>query len=389
MKGKKALVVTKAKRTGAILAAVLALTLTAIPARQARADDLDLTKDMYLDVTVAEQAAELKEAGLVVDLYLVAEAKKMKNFDTYEFDASKTSFAGLADDVRNPDVSNDDWRDIAQKAAKIVLEGSSVTPQLTGQPRFDEESEKIKLPKHDESKNSGGLYLVLPRASKDTDKAAYLKKQSDGSLATVVISKGMKYTFSPQLVAVPGKPQYDSNNSYIVKNNTADSVPWSYTVPMTLKVAYEEQETELEIVKSIDTYETKDPATFVFDVEATFEGKNIYSNVETIVFDKPGMKVCKVKGLPVGAEVTVTEIYEGAVYELDTTTTAKEQKITLAADTLANKVEFDNDYNNRYHGGGSVKNEFTKTTTDKGNGVYDPTAKIKDEDQLEPEKDAE
>ena len=62
MKGKKALVVTKAKRTGAILAAVLALTLTAIPARQARADDLDLTKDMYLDVTVAEQAAELKEA---------------------------------------------------------------------------------------------------------------------------------------------------------------------------------------------------------------------------------------------------------------------------------------------------------------------------------------
>lgn len=383
MKGKKALVVTKAKRTGAILAAVLALTLTAIPARQARADDLDLTKDMYLDVTVAEQAAELKEAGLVVDLYLVAEAKKMKNFDTYEFDASKTSFAGLANDVRNPDVSNDDWREIAQKAAKIVLEGSSVTPQLTGQPRLDDKSGgEIKLP-------SGGLYLVLPRASKDTDKTAYLKKQSDGSLATVVISKGMKYTFSPQLVAVPGKPQYDSNNSYIVTNNTADSVPWSYTVRMTLKVAYEEQETELEIVKSIDTYETKDPATFVFDVEATFEGKKIYSNVETIVFDKPGMKVCKVKGLPVGAEVTVTEIYEGAVYELDTTTTAKEQKITLAADTLANKVEFDNDYNNRYHGGGSVKNEFTKTTTDKGNGVYDPTAKIKDEDQLESEKDAE
>ena len=88
----------------------------------------------------------------------------------------------------------------------------------------------------------------------------------------------------------------------------------------------------------------------------------------------------------VGAKVTVTEIYEGANYKLDKEFDA-EQTVTLAANEIA-QVEFKNTYDDTYHGGGSVKNEFTKTTTDKGNGVYDPTAKIKDKDQLEADKAA-
>ena len=375
MKGNRKLAVKRAAGTGTLLAAVLAFALTVLPAGQARADYLNLEQDMFLSVTPAEKTEELKEAGLVLDLYQVAAAVPVSGYDTYQF-AATTQFAGLAEDVRNPDVTNDDWKNIAGKAAaEVFKEGSTIGPVVQGAaPKFSEEDAPISLP------GGSGLYLVIARGNLPKGQTSYTETAEDGSLVTVAYSRNMKFTFDPQLVAVPGKPQYDSNN-------TADPESWLYDVPMTLKVGWEDREAELEIVKSLDVYETKDPATFVFQVEATEGGETIYSNVVSLVFDGPGTKTYPIKGLPVGAEVTVTEVYKGANYALKKGI-EESQKVTLEADEIA-RTTFENTYDNTFHGGGSVVNEFTKKTSDAGNGYYDPTAKIKDEDQLEADKAAQ
>ena len=55
-----------------------------------------------------------------------------------------------------------------------------------------------------------------------------------------------------------------------------------------------------------------------------------------------------------GAHVTVTEIYSGAVYNL---VTADTQTAVIPANDVVS-VAFTNDYNNTNKGGGAVTNQF-------------------------------
>ena len=63
----------------------------------------------------------------------------------------------------------------------------------------------------------------------------------------------------------------------------------------------------------------------------------------------------KIEHIPAGANVTVTEVYSGASYELTTEAT---QHAVIAADDIAG-VSFENEYDHRNNGGSSVVNRFT------------------------------
>lgn len=387
-KKKRRLAFRKAIKVGALLTTVMAFVLAAVPLGEAKADELDLSKPMSLVVSFPQKHLDgLKAAGVVLDVYQVAKAEKIDGFDTFKFVANN-DFSDLAQDVQNPDVSNEDWKGIAQKASNLVLvKGSKVSPIDKEPFGFkDGDSIQVTLP-------GGGLYLVVPRG-KNAERTApdsYSKESPDGSgKTTYASSTKKKYTFTPQLVAVPGKPQYDNNNTYI-NNNTANTGPWEYDikVDMTMKVGVEDLEAKIRIKKTLLVYETKYPATFTFKITATLppDDRIVYSDVVDIVFNSYGEKTYEVTGLPVGALVTVTEeIKKGDNYRL-VSSDVEELKDPLVA-TFVPEARFVNTYDERYHGGGSALNVFTKKPSQSEGVMYQPDKVdgLTDKEQLEAEK---
>lgn len=173
------------------------------------------------------------------------------------------------------------------------------------------------------------------------------------------------YRFTPYLLSLPG-------NAY---SGAGTSDAWLYDVTVGLKASRENRYGDLEIIKTLDSYNaTLGGATFVFQVESEAKDGIRYSDVVSIVFDQAGTKSVKLlEKIPAGARVTVTEVYSGASYEV---ITEAEQTATITAhdpdnpdnpDNLAT-VRFENDYDDRLNGGTSVVNHFAYSEPEAGTG---------------------
>lgn len=169
-----------------------------------------------------------------------------------------------------------------------------------------------------------GLYLVVP-----TDTAK---------------TRLWEYTFSPILLPVPA----------------VDEGAWLYDVPVTMKPERESRLTDFVIEKQLDTYNADlGPTTFVFEVTATVDGAQVYSNVVTLTFSSGGLETATVEGIPVGADVTVREVYSGASYEAKDPIELTINDLPLPAEdgTLA-RVGFENDYTGGTSSDAGVENVF-------------------------------
>ena len=115
---------------------------------------------------------------------------------------------------------------------------------------------------------------------------------------------------------------------------------------------------ELEIVKTLSRFAASETATFVFQIEGVKDGKTVYSNVTTLDFTGPGTKSVVVEGIPVGAQVTVTEVYSGARYKL--TSEESQQTVILSPEVegAPASVTFTNDYGDSGKGGHGILNTF-------------------------------
>ena len=120
---------------------------------------------------------------------------------------------------------------------------------------------------------------------------------------------------------------------------------------------------ELEITKTLSRYESSEAATFVFQVEATKDGEVVYTNVAALTFTGAGTKSVRLKHIPVGANVTVKEVYTGAAYEL--TSAATQSTVILSPDDPAAPagVSFTNDYDGSGKSGHGIVNEFQSVTS--------------------------
>lgn len=287
----------------------------------------------------AGEIDDLASADVVLDLYRVAEAKPVSGVDTYTY-AFADSYKNLADAYqKNPD--NADWTALAASAAQIALNGQ--TPAVTAAP--------ANAPIKD---LSCGLYLVIARGANITNYTTTVKAE-DGTehLVTIAESGSFTYEFAPVLVSLPSKEADDDGHI-----NTAGPGDWLYDFTITLKPTRADRFGSLEIVKTLTSYETKDPATFVFEVTAEKDGKVVYSNVVSMTFtsnsENPQRK--KIEKLPVGANVTVKEVYSGNAYQVTTSDT--QTAVILANDIVS--VAFTNDYDDTHKGGGAITNHFEK-----------------------------
>ncbi len=296
-----------------------------------------------------ERLEDLEKADIVVDLYRVAVARKTPGVNTYLYKPEEF-YKGLS----FPDeIKESDWADMAQAAAVMALD-----------PENPDTPVKTAKPGETMGDLSGGLYLMIARGQAMEDYTMLQKEEgAPDRLVTLARSLLNTYTFSPQLVSLPMKdPTVDENHNSSV--NTANPGPWIYDVTAYLKPVPENRYGSLEIVKTLRTYETKEPGIFVFQIEAALGGQTVYSDVESLIFTEAGQQTIRIENkIPAGAMVTVTEIYEGGTYEI---ASEKEQTVQIVAEDFV-RAEFVNDYTDDRKGGHGIINQFDYT----GTGAFD------------------
>ncbi|MEY8517085.1 DUF5979 domain-containing protein [Lachnospiraceae bacterium 29-84] len=323
---------------GSLLVFLLAVGVVAFtPGLDGEAGAVDFDRACSLTVAPGSEdlAADLQGADVVVDLYKIADAEPVSGQDTYTY----AFLEGYQDAkaVYEANTNQADWTKMAQAAARVALDGKA--PAVTGA--------AVNAPMKD---LGCGLYLVIARGAELEDYKVTVKEE-DGTeeLATIADSDTYTYTYAPALISLPGKEREEGDPT-----TSADSGAWLYDMSVTLKPSQEVRYGSLEIVKTLQSYETKDPATFVFDIEAVKDGEVVYSNVASLSFTEAGQKHTLLEGIPVGAVVTVREVYSGNAYEA---VTNPEQTTTIVANEVAS-VSFTNDYNETNNGGGAVTNHF-------------------------------
>lgn len=260
---------------------------------------------------------ELRSLEIPVDVYKVADITEEAVYDTAKY----TDFADLGLENVSSTTKAEDWAQMAEKAMETVKnKGIEPTVKVT-KPEGAAESTGVDL--------KTGMYLVQ---------------------AETVQSSEYTYDFTPYLVSLP-------NNYYYSNENQDDT--WVYDVTSTMKPQQTQRYGDLEIVKDLTEYNAslKD-ALFVFQVEGTRNGEQVYSDVVSIKFNQAGKKSVLVKHLPAGTKVTVKEVYAGGSYS---NTSGDTQKTEIVAEGVTDNpasVSFTNTYNGKLIPGTGIVNHF-------------------------------
>lgn len=320
--------------TGAICVALIAAL--GVPAMASGGTDPSLPGHVTLTVTEESgQREDLADTNVDVYVYKVASTdEKLSGQFTLE-----PRFAALADNAQwnGGKLSGDTLMEDLQAAALEVLaaEASLAADESA-------EDEAVALPAPDETVTVAaaggkielaerGLYLLAPQS---------------------VSTARWDYTFSPILLAMPSVDQVTED--------------WSYDLEVTMKPLRENRLTGIVISKTLQSYNaTLGPTTFLFEIRATVDGELVYSNVASITFSGAGTQTTTVEGIPVGADVTVTEVYSGTSY------TPVGGRVSVQIEDLPmpedggeyTRIPFTNDYNNRRVPDSAVTNTFVYNGT--------------------------
>ncbi len=262
-----------------------------------------------------------------------------------------------------------------------------------------------------------GIYLLIPHGNNIADyvsanKISLEDESGEGSTAvaadpvsnpastasTIMLARSSRrtYQFAPELIALPTKAPNENGEINTANypyewlydlTEDAETAAGKRDLSIVLKPAQLGVGGQLTIVKDLIDYEQRikegktvtDDATFVFEVTA-YENEEAYKRFKeggvqptllyhdyvSITFREPREKSAIVEDIPVGAFVVVEEVYSGRSYSA-TIDPAVHTTTIVANDTAV--VHFDNEYDDRPGGGGSLTNVFTYN----GSGWNNPT----------------
>lgn len=346
-----------------VLAAGFAL---AVPVLSGTAHAVELGTACSLTVTVEPKEMEggpQEMPDVALDLYKIADAVPVEGQDTYSYSTDSESqkiYAGLA---LNGVESKEGWQQLAQQAADITF-SSGKAPYATVE---DLENDRLTA-----ADLGAGLYLMIARGRNLTADEYIVRNtaaegETDGLITTVAYSGSYVFTYEPQLVSLPTKEADEEGNIM-----TSNSGEWIYNAAAVLKPELSGRFAALRIDKELLSYRTGNPATFVFLVEAALEGEIVYSNVVSMDFNEAGSQSELIADkIPVGAEVTVTEVYSGVTYRIAEGGQAVRNIIlnNIGPDEegFSNIVSFRNEYDGTGRNGSAITNHFEYT--DDGAGL--------------------
>ncbi|MCI8549115.1 MAG: hypothetical protein HFI68_00730 [Lachnospiraceae bacterium] len=357
-----------------LLAAGLCLAKPVIGGAVEDADYLEKPCSVTVWAGDTQFREDLEKAQVVLDMYKVADAVEVQGGRGYVYELTapyknQEALKPIADQT------DKDWRVLAQEATKITLaEGAGIDPYVKPadgtEPDGNGAGAGASAPYR--AKNPGekievdsGLYLLVARGNDLENYTKTIETEDGEKLVTMAQSPLYAYTFEPQLVSLPlGSVEGDGTTNILSGEGS-----WDYDVEITLKAEQNRRYGSLEIVKTLQSYETKEPAMFVFQIEAVLDGETVYSDVESIIFTEAGQeKILLENKIPAGAVVTVTEVYKGAAYSLETQADETQTR-PIAADQIST-VEFVNRYNDEQKGGHGIVNQFRYNET---SGAWDWT----------------
>lgn len=280
---------------------------------------VDLSRACSVTVSLGsgELSDALRQADLTVDLYLVAGAMAVDGEDAIRFEPAAPYAALPIPDAR----TQEDWNALAQQASALARSGDS--------PRVHEAP--VETPITGESGLTPGLYLLLIHGRGETELGP------NGE--TVAYAGAYRYLFAPQLISLPTREAPEDGVA------TTASGAWLYDVTVYPKPEVELAYGSLLLTKTLQNYDPMNTALFVFSVEATLDGENVYSDVVSMTFDAACVQSIVIDRLPIGAVVTVSECYCSPGYEL---VSQKTLTLTIEADPetggYSNQVQFVNSY---------------------------------------------
>ena len=360
---------------GALIAVIVFIAgLILSPAFSRVIQAVDVTKPCSLTILPGFDDEDVDKADIVVDYYKVADVVADPNYDTYSFEVNREEFQDVKSYLENmKELDSNRYQQVANTAAKAALD-QKMTPDLTAPVR-----EKADL--------GAGLYLMIARGKDMTvDKYRTSSEEDPDTVVTIANSMIYQYSYLPQLVALPNTAETILPDQEI---KTSDG-EWKYDITATLKGERKKRFGWFKLTKDLTTFESRQPATFVFSVDATAtDGSKVYSNVASIVFspeDGAGLKTLvfapseaadedlKLKdnevrvnaNIPVDSTVTITEIYKGANYKITSDDTVNIGVVSLEDDP--EEAKFTNDYTDTDKGGGSINNEFSYITVTDSSG---------------------
>lgn len=411
---------------------------------------------------LVDPPADLEQLGLVVDVYKIADAVKKPGYQTYQFRVSEDSpYAGVIDTLLsdkeigegwskttdtdggilfyyapNPEAPKPadarSWSDFVDALARVCLPKSSgIDPNPKDQP-FGAKIEGLDpglyltvvhgaLPEDSFIMDDGDQYKEpVDQVFKNFDHPSYITEQMllgpDGmpevrldnsyytDLAGTAYDEKYIYLFQPQLVSLPGYA-VEGEPPTAVPNSAAQNGRWMPDVTIYTKHGAKPRYIDLQIVKKLPRYLAgEDSVTFVYEISYKDEAGQVQVMYESISFSGPSANGKEtriiVDRIPVGVDVTVTEIYAGYAYDL--TSVIAEYKANSAAqgggswnlapnlekrsitipgegiqpgsiqltipeqtgtvrldDGYTQVVVFENELNNNNKGGGSVVNSFS------------------------------
>ncbi len=332
----------KLKKAIILPAIMLAAALLFAGAGTAKAETLDLKKTISLKVNPGPASmTELTADNVTVAVYKVADAKEDGAGGIAFTASSGVTFSKPVDTYEAMQaLDNAAWQTLAQDAAKVVLG----------------ESSPIKA-EADMTKLSSGLYLVVAYG---TSSGLVTGTDANGNLTTSAVIGDYTYSWLPSLVALPTTVAEMGPDGETPNTSTGD---WQYSITATLKPSAVENADEfgdLYITKVLPIYESTSEVTFVFSIVATVEGQEepVYDDVCSLTFDSNGQKTYRILDkIPVGAKVTVTEVYAGTRYQVDGTAV---QTVTMnPGNNGVLEVTFRNRYLPIHHHGNGILNEFS------------------------------
>lgn len=323
------------KGSAILLAAALVFSALALPKAYAAVGVETDRTDCKITINVpTEGFKELKDLSIPVELYKVADIGVGAEYTlTTYFDTA--NLKGI--ESVNSTTSTEAWTTFAEEAKKIVDDRKEAENALATTKTGTINSGTVTI-----EGIPVGLYLVDVQT---TPSSTY------------------EYSFIPYLISLP--------NNYYSLENPDDT--WDYEIEVGVKPEKKDLYGDLKINKMVDTYNgTVGGATFVFQVEAsktdidTKETKKVYSNVVSLTFDGPGTESILIENIPAGAKVTVTEIYSGASYQIDSNSALSQETEIIAERTKDESgtveeiatVNFANTYNGGTTDGDGIVNSF-------------------------------
>lgn len=301
----------KSMKTGGILLLGCAVILSAamLPKTYA-AEAINTAADCSIGFSIGGTYKDLAEVPVTVDLYKVADVSARGDYT--EVGGFDLDLGAISDQT-----TAQEWETKAEAAAAAVESGSvqpAASVEITGGTGTAQGLDT-------------GMYLVAAQTA-----------QTDN----------YEYTFTPYLISLP-------NNYYYSQG----SDEWVYDVRGTeLKPEQAERYGSLEIDKELVNFNASGSAQtmFIFQVDITTPAGETESRQEAMTFTGAGSSSLVIDEIPAGSDVTVTEVYSGAGYQLTADSAQAQETQITAEDTAA--VSFRNEHNGSTTGGYGVVNNY-------------------------------